>query len=307
MLDEDILEELEDAAGKVGVSEAPMSRFISFGSGGPAAFLIEADSPAEMARILSVVAERGVSWFIMGKGTNLLVADEGYEGLVIALAGDLKECRVQDNFLICGAGATLTRAAKLAAENSLSGLEALAHIPGTLGGAVFMNAGSFGTQIGDLVAQVEVCGPGECRVIDRSALEFGYRSSSIPSDVVVTGVTLELAPQDEEEIRSRTASCRQKRESSQPRGERTFGSVFKNPPGQDSAGSLLDRSGCKDLTVGAATVSAAHANFIVNKGNASTADVISLMNLCRRSVYEKFGVVLEPEVRFLGDIGLEEL
>lgn len=306
MLDEQVLLEIEKAAGEAGLRQVSMGRLTSFGSGGPAAFMISAGGSRQLAGILHIAEKHGASWFVLGKGTNLLVADEGFDGVVINLSGELKECRVEDRLLICGGGATLTRAANEAAKHSLAGMEALAHIPGTLGGAVAMNAGAFGDQIGDLIEQAEVCGPGECRMLGRDVLEFGYRSSSLPPGMVVTRVTMALAEGEPEEIRKRMLSCRKMRGGSQPQGNRTFGSVFKNPPGA-AAGRLLEDAGCKSLKLGAAAVSGTHANFIINNGNATTADVIGLMNLCRRRVYDGSGVILEPEVRFLGNIHLEKL
>jgi UDP-N-acetylenolpyruvoylglucosamine reductase len=142
--------------------------------------------------------------------------------------------------------------------------------------------------------------------LDRQALAFGYRSSAITSNMVVTRVALALRPGNQEEIRRQMIDFRAQREAAQPRGARSFGSAFKNPPGM-SAGRMLDDTGCKELIVGGAAVSAAHANFIINRGNATTADVVELMNRCRRRVFDRYGVRLDPEVRFLGDIGLEEL
>lgn len=307
MLDEALVKEIETAAGQAGVRQASLARFTSFGSGGPAAFVIAATGHRQLARMLHVIEKHGVSWFVMGKGSNLLVADEGFDGIVINLSGELTDCQVREEGLVCGAGVTLARVANIAVQNSLSGMEALAHIPGTLGGAVIMNAGAFGHQIGDLVEQVEVCGPGECRVLGRDALEFGYRCSNLTPGIAVTRVTLVLAEGEREEIGEKTLFFRHMRSGTQPRGKRTFGSVFKNPPGGLSAGKLLDDAGCKNLSVGGAAVSGIHANFIINNGGAASADVIALMNLCRHRVHREFDIILEPEVRFLGNIEIEKL
>lgn len=283
-----------------------MARFVSFGCGGPAAFMIGAEEAGRLSAILLVIEAHSLPWFVIGKGTNLLVADEGYHGIVIILSGKLRECRAEGARLVCGAGASLPKAARFAAETGLSGLEPLAYIPGTLGGAVAMNAGAHGSAIGDLVERVEVCGPGERRELTRRELDFGYRTASLPPGMVLTGATLGLRPGDRQKIGQAMASFRRLRDETQPTARRTFGSVFRNPPG-GSAGYLLERSGCKGLRRGGAEVSVDHANFIVNKGNAATADVIDLMNVCRRRVAGRYGIFLQPEVKFLGGIGLEAL
>ena len=207
----------------------------------------------------------------------------------------------------CGGGASLPRVAALAAEAGLSGLEPLSGIPGTMGGAVAMNAGAWGTAIGDLIEQVEVCLPGDCRRFDAEALEFSYRGSVLPAGSAVSRVTLTLTPGAPEVIRASMAEYRDRRQGSQPIGKRTCGSVFKNPAGGRGAGVLLEGAGCKGILVGQASVSTTHANFIINRGGATTADVVVLMDECRRRVWEKFSITLEPEVRFLGGIGLKPL
>ena len=307
MLDQKIVKEIEKAAGRDGVREAPMKHFTSFGCGGPAAFMITAENSLRLAGILRILEDSALPWFVIGKGTNLLVSDEGFPGVIINLSGELDKCLVDGSKVICGAGALLPGAARLAARSDLSGLEPLAHIPGTLGGAVAMNAGAHGSAIGDLVEWVEICTPGQCRRMGRADMEFGYRASSLASGAVIARVKLSLRPANGQEIHEAMIAYRKQRQATQPRGSRTFGSVFKNPSLDQSAGSLMDKAGCKELSFGGAAVSRVHANFIVNKGNATASEVVKLMNACRQRVFEKFGLVLEPEVRFLGNIGLDDL
>lgn len=308
MFDGKVLEEFEAAAGRAGVTGAGLGRMTTLGCGGPAALLIEIDSSEKLAAVMSLAAENGIEWFVLGYGSNLLVADDGWDGLVIRLTGELKECEAKSGGqLECGAGASLTRAASVAAAAGLSGLEPLAGIPGTVGGAIAMNAGAWGTEIGSLTARVTLCLPGECKVLEADSLKFSYRHCELPEGSVITRVVLALEPAEPEKVRETMSGFSSRRGEAQPAGERTCGSVFRNPSDGASAGELLDRSGCKGLEHGGATVSQSHANFIVNRGGATAADIIWLMDECRRRVHESNGIILEPEVRFLGDIGLEPL
>ncbi|MCL4474496.1 MAG: UDP-N-acetylmuramate dehydrogenase [Actinobacteria bacterium] len=343
MFDEAARSDLEQAAGKPGTARAGLARLTTIGCGGGAAFLLEADSPEQLAAILEVAARFSLDRFVLGLGSNLLVADSGWDGLVIRLSGELKECRTSVpeepksgaepgvGKLVCGGGASLPKAASIAADAGLSGLEPLAGIPGTVGGGVAMNAGAWGTSIGELVQQVIVSMPGGVQFLKKGQLKFSYRHAELPEGSVVSSVVLELKRDDPEKIRAAAAEFRRRRAEKQPAGERSYGSVFRNPgagpgagelqgaattpdagepqggAGPQSAGELLDKAGCKGLERGAAAVSQTHANFIINRGGCSAADVIWLMDECRRRVHEKFGVILEPEVKFLGDINLKPL
>lgn len=308
MFDRKVLEEFEAAAGHQGTTAAGLDRLTTLGCGGPAALLLEIDSSERLTEVMSVAATHGIDWFVIGYGSNLLVADTGWDGLVIRLTGGLKQCEAQTGGrLECGAGASVTRAASVAAAAGLSGLEPLAGIPGTVGGAIAMNAGAWGTEIGSLTAQVLLCLPGECRALKAESLKFSYRHCELPEGSIVTRVVLALDPADPEAVRETMTDYSNRRGDAQPSGERTCGSVFRNPAEGASAGELLDRSGCKGLEHGGAAVSQVHANFIVNRGTATAADIIWLMDECRHRVHESDGIVLEPEVRFLGDIGLAPL
>lgn len=304
MLDAAVRAALEEAAGRPGAADVSLAGLTTLGCGGPAAFLIEADSAARLAAILDVVNAGGLPWFVLGRGTNLLVADSGWDGLIIRPAGGLTVCEQEGELLRCGAGVPLPRAAGIAAEAGLSGLEPLAGIPGSIGGAITMNAGAFGRDIGELTESVELCLPGEVRLLTAVEAGFAYRGTSLPAGAVVASATLRLRPGDPRMVRQATLDYRRQRDASQPKGS-TCGSVFKNPPGEKSAGQLLDGAGCKGLSAGGAAVSGQHANFIINQGGATAADVLTLIDRCRELVRESTGILLEPEVRLLGNIGLK--
>ncbi len=299
--------ELRQAVGKPLERNVFFSRMTTIGCGGPAALVAEIDTAARLSATLEAAEELKLPWFILGLGSNLLVADEGWDGLVLKLTGNLRKCSLRGNTLYCGGGVPLPTAAREAAAAGLSGLEPLAGIPGTVGGAVAMNAGAFGMCMGDILEEVSVCLPGEIRAIERDSLQLGYRNSNLPAGSVVSRVLFSLSPAGTSEIRAAMADYRKRREAHQPQAIRSFGSAFINPPGDESAGALLDRAGCKGLQQGAAYVSEVHANFIVNRGGATAADIVALMDRCRRLVHERFGIVLEPEVKFLGGIGLEDI
>lgn len=306
MLESTVRAELERAAGKPGRVDEPLAPYTTLGCGGAAALLLEVDSSERLAALLAAAGRRDVPWFIIGRGSNLLVADSGWPGLVVKLAGDFKSFSINGERIESGAAVNLSKLAATAAQAGLSGLETLAQIPGTLGGAVAMNAGAFGAAIADVVIAVEVAVPGATRVLSGTQLRFSYRDCELPADAVVSRVTLELAPSTAETVAAAMKGFQSRRRDSQPAGSRTCGSVFKNPPGA-SAGRLLDEAGCKGMRVGDAEISTVHANFIVNTGAATAADVLELMRQCRRRVFEKSGNLLEPEVRLLGDMPLEPL
>lgn len=305
MLESSVRSRLEQAAGRPGSEAEPLARYTTMGCGGPAAFMVEVGSADELAAVLAVVEAEALPWFVLGRGSNLLVADDGWDGIVIRLTGDFKDFSIEDLTVDAGAAVPLSRLAAAAAEAGLTGLEPLALIPGTVGGAVIMNAGAYGTAIADLVVTVEVCLPGEVRRLSRSEVPFSYRRCDLSGLTVVSRATLELAAGDPAAIRAEMKGFQERRSRRQPPGK-SCGSVFKNRP-EAGAGELIERAGCKGLRAGDAEVSTVHANFIINKGNATAADIITLMNECRRRVLAQSGILLEPEVKLVGDIFLEPL
>ena len=288
--------------------EYPLSRLTTIRTGGPADWFARPEREHELVDLLGWAAEEGLGVGMVGSGSNLLVADDGFHGLAIKLAGDLAAIEHEGDRLLCGGGARLPSAAAKAAGWGLSGLEFGINIPGTAGGAVRMNANAYGGQLASVLEWVEVSTAlGTTRRLP-SELGFVYRNSNLREAEVVSRASFQLAPGDPEEIRSTLAAMRERRREAQPSGIKTFGSTFKNPdePGAAgrSAGQLLEAAGCRGLQVGGARFSDKHANFVENTGEATTADVLALMAEGRRRVHEATGVVLEPEVQVLGEVGL---
>ena len=278
-----------------------LSRHTTYRIGGPAALFVAAHSYAALARTLSVLAAEGVEWVILGKGSNLLVADEGYDGCVITLDGEFSRHSFgEDGTLTAGAGASLARLVNDALKAGLSGLEPCAGIPGTLGGAVSMNAGTRREWIGGLVRDVVVLRPGEgMHRYAGGEIEWGYRSTSLPTSEIILEATLELEPASPERTAEALDARLRRRRECQPLGAPSCGSVFRNPAGQ-SVGALIESCGLKGATCGGAQISLEHANFIVNRGGATAADVISLISRAHDAVRDRFGIDLLCEVKLLG-------
>jgi UDP-N-acetylmuramate dehydrogenase len=242
----------------------------------------------------------------VGSGSNLLISDAGFRGLVLKLDEELAKIEQDGERLVCGGGARLPTAAALAARSGLSGLEFGVNIPGTVGGAVKMNANAYGGDLGRVLEWVVIATPDGAVRREPADLGFQYRRSNLQPLEVVARASFALTPANPSEVKATLARMRAQRREAQPSGIKTFGSTFKNPddPRAEgrSAGVLLDEAGCRGLQVGGARFSEKHANFVENMGQATTADVIALMAEGRRRVRDKFGIALEPEVQMLGDI-----
>jgi UDP-N-acetylenolpyruvoylglucosamine reductase len=284
----------------------PLARLTTVRTGGPGDFFARPRSLDELARLLEWGAAEDLQVGVVGSGSNLLIADEGFRGLVLKLDGSLATIEQDGERLLCGGGARLPQAAAFAARAGLSGLEFGVNIPGTVGGAVKMNANAYGGDLARVLEWVEVTSPSgtERRVPDE--LGFRYRRSNLTEREIVGRASFALSPAAPEAVKATLAGMRSARRAAQPSGIKTFGSTFKNPddPRAEgrSAGVLLDESGCRGLTVGGARFSEKHANFVENMGDATTADVIALMGEGRRRVRERFGIELEPEVQFIGEV-----
>jgi UDP-N-acetylmuramate dehydrogenase len=243
---------------------------------------------------------------VVGSGSNLLVADEGVAGLVLKLSGELAQIERDGTRLICGGGVRLPSAAAKVAGWGLTGLEFGINIPGTVGGAVRMNANAYGGELARVLEWVDVCTAEGSDRRRPEALGFEYRRSSLRPGEVVARAAFELAPADPAAVKATLAEMRGKRREAQPSGIKTFGSTFKNPDDQRAegrtAGQLLEAAGCRGLAVGGARFSPKHANFVENEGSASTADVLAVMAAGRRRVHDRFGIVLEAEVQVLGEV-----
>lgn len=289
----------------------PLARLTTVRTGGSATEFARVEDQEMLVSLLSHAAESGLRVGVVGSGSNLLVADAGFDGLVLKLAGSLAKLRRDDanpRRLLCGGGVRLPSAAAKTAGWGLAGLEFGVNIPGTVGGAVRMNANAYGGELAKTLEWVDVCTAGgtDRRLPDQ--LGFGYRRSNLTDGDVVAYASFLLSEGEVEEVKTRLVSMRGRRREAQPSGIKTFGSTFKNPdpdaPGVEgrSSGQLLDAAGCRGLTVGGASFSEKHANFVENLGEATTADILELMAEGRRRVYEAVGVVLEPEVQTLGDV-----
>ena len=261
----------------------------------------------ELLELLGWAEEEGIPVGVVGSGSNLLVADDGFRGLAIKLGGELAEIERDGDRILCGGGARLPSAAAKAAGWGLAGLEFGINIPGTVGGAVRMNANAYGGQLAEVARVGRDLPPPPASTGAPPTLGFAYRSSELGAAEVVSRASFRLRPAAPAELRASLAPMRASRREAQPSGIKTFGSTFKNPEderaGGRSAGQLLEAAGCRGLRHGGARFSEVHANFVENLGDATTADVLELMAEARRRVHECFGVELEPEVQLLGEVG----
>jgi UDP-N-acetylenolpyruvoylglucosamine reductase len=284
----------------------PLARLTTVRTGGPADFFARPDSDELVRELLAWAEAEGIAVGVVGSGSNLLVADAGFRGLVVKLDGALATIERDGERLLCGGGARLPQAAARAAREGLSGLEFGVNIPGTVGGAVKMNANAYGGDLGRVLEWVDVATATGVERRRPEQLGFAYRRSNLGPREIVARASFALAPAEPEAVKATLAEMRASRRAAQPSGIKTFGSTFKNPddPRADgrSAGVLLDEAGCRGLRVGGARFSEKHANFVENEGEASTADVIGLMAEGRRRVRARFGIELEPEVEFLGEV-----
>ena len=284
----------------------PLARLTTVRTGGAADWFARPGDAEHLVELLAWAAEEGLAVGAVGSGSNLLVADAGFRGLALKLDGELATVAHEGERLLCGGGARLPSAATKAAGWGLSGLEFGVNIPGTVGGAVRMNANAYGGQLAEVLEWVEVCTRAgvERRVPDE--LGFEYRRSNLRADEVVARAGFLLVAADPEAVKATMAAMRERRHEAQPSGIKTFGSTFKNPEDERAegrtAGQLLEAAGCRGLEVGGARFSPKHANFVENAGEATTADVLELMAAGRRRVHERFGIVLEPEVQTLGEL-----
>ncbi|MCB2225297.1 MAG: UDP-N-acetylmuramate dehydrogenase [Desulfarculaceae bacterium] len=278
----------------------PMSRHTTWGVGGPAWCLARVRGADEAAWLVTACDAAGVACKPLGRGSNLLVGDQGYPGVMIRLGGELGKLILEGPVMRAGGGAPLPGAVRLAARQGLAGLEWAAGIPASLGGAVATNAGAHGGDMAELTSTVSLLLPsGEVVVKPGNELPAGYRRRGLPPGSMVLGAELRLKPSTASEVERRRKALLALRSTRQPIRARTAGSVFKNPPG-DHAGRLIEAAGLKGLAVGDAVVSRVHANFIENRGRASAGDILSLINTVAIKVMEAFGVRLEPEVEVLG-------
>jgi len=284
-------------------TDIALAPFTSFRIGGPAALLVEAERVADLRAVAAAVARTGVPWFVLGKGSNVLVADQGFPGLVIHLGKGFRWIERSGSTLRAGAATALPTVANAALAAHLVGLEFGVSIPGSVGGAVRMNAGAHASSMSDVLEEIEVFSLRDGRTDRMTATDagFAYRHSELPEGSLVVSVSVALTPGEEPEIRRLMDEARRWRRATQPLAEANCGSVFTNPPG-DHAARLVEASGSKGLSVGGASVSDKHANFIVAQPGTTAADVRRLIELVRERVRSAFGVTLETEVRLVGAV-----
>lgn len=298
MISEAIINSLQSLLGEenVLVSE-PMKKHTTFRIGGEADVFVRIDSKELLARVLRYLGQVEVPYYVLGNGSNLLVPDEGYRGVILEIGDKISEVTVDGDALICQAGAPMAKVARTALEHGLTGFEFAAGIPGTIGGGVVMNAGAYGGELKNVVTQVTVLDrSGEELVFDNAAMEFGYRSSLIKRyPYIVTEVRVQLENGDKDVIKEKMDDLSARRREKQPLEYPSAGSTFKRPEGY-FAGALIQEAGLKGYSVGGARVSQKHSGFVINTGDATAADVQELMAHVQKTVKEKFGVVLEPEV-----------
>jgi UDP-N-acetylenolpyruvoylglucosamine reductase len=284
----------------------PLARLTTVRAGGDAELFARPESEAELVELLAWAADEAAEVEVVGSGSNLLVADSGVGGLVLKLGGELTALQREGTRVVCGGGVRLPSAAAKVAGWGLTGLEFGINIPGTVGGAVRMNANAYGGQLARVLEWVDVCTASGVSRRAPDELGFSYRRSNLEAGEVVARASFALADAEPAEVKRTLAGMRDRRREAQPSGIKTFGSTFKNPEDPRAegrtAGQLLEAAGCRGLAVGGARFSDKHANFVENTGTATTADILALMAEGRRRVFERFGIVLEPEVQVLGEV-----
>ena len=298
-----IKQHFQEILGNDRVLEAePMGKHTTFRIGGPADLFVAPENTDEIKKLIAICKEEEVPYFILGNGSNLLVSDKGYRGVIIQLYRSFGQITLKENEIHAQAGAPLSGIAAMAREASLTGFEFAGGIPGTLGGAVVMNAGAYGGEMKEVLKEVTVLTPeGEVVTLQARELQMGYRTSIIKeSGYIVLEAVISLKKGDQDEIKSRMQELAGMRSSKQPLSYPSAGSTFKRPEGY-FAGKLIMDSGLRGYQVGGAQVSEKHCGFVINTGNATAKDVTTLMADVQRIVMEKFGVKLEPEVKFLGE------
>lgn len=285
------------------IENADMSQYCSFRAGGKADLLVEPANEAQLIHALNVLRQEKANYMVLGNGSNVLVKDGGYRGVIVRIGTSLSKIDIEDDVLTCGAGALLSVVARVALNEELTGFEFASGIPGSIGGAVFMNAGAYGGEMKHIVqsARIFEVKTGVIKEVTVDELDLSYRHSVIQStgDVVLS-VKIKLSKGEREVISAQMRELREKRNTKQPVQYPSAGSFFKRPEGY-FAGKLVQDAGLKGVSVGDAQVSELHSGFVINTGNATATDICQLMVLVQNTVYDKFGVKMEPEVRIIGE------
>ncbi|MDA8354419.1 MAG: UDP-N-acetylmuramate dehydrogenase [Firmicutes bacterium] len=300
---EQIAQEIKESQVRDVRSNEPLSRHTTWRVGGPADILIYPRTKGELERTMAVIRKHGIPWRVIGKGSNLLVRDGGIRGAVIKMGNGLDEWRIDKDRVTAGGGLSFVKLSVLVSRQGLTGLEFAGGIPGTVGGAVFMNAGAHGSELSHVLESAEVLlETGQWAVFSNQELQFSYRTSILQREKrgVVTEATFRLQEGDREQVLSAMAKLKDYRRQTQPLQYPCAGSVFRNPSG-DHSGRLIEAAGLKGYRVGDAEVSTQHANFIINRGNATANDVLTLIEHIIGTIEDKYGVTLVPEVQVVGE------
>ena len=304
MTDQKIIDEIKYRISSERVlTDEPMSKHTTFRIGGNADVFVSISNDVELVNLINFLKENNISYFVIGNGSNLLVSDDGYRGVIIEIGSHYNDIRVRDNQIIARAGAMLSKVSHIALENNLAGMEFASGIPGTVGGAIIMNAGAYGGEMKQIALNIKVLMPdGTITVLSNEEMKFEYRNSRAKKEgIIILQVTYQLAQGDREVIDGIMRDLNMKRRDKQPLEYPSAGSTFKRPTGY-YAGKLIEEAGLKGYCVGGAQVSEKHSGFLINKDNATAKDMYQLIFDVRNKVKESSGVELEPEVIFLGDI-----
>ena len=298
-----VMESLKRKHHDIVIEEEPqMAKYTSFRAGGTAKALVFADTDQELSDALKLVSENGIPHIILGNGSNTLFTDDGYDGIVIKLGKEFEKITFEGSRVNCGCSILLSVLARELLNHQLTGFEFASGIPGSLGGAVFMNAGAYGGEIKDVVKAVRVMSPDgkEIKVLSNEDMDFSYRHSALQkSGYIALDAEMEFSKGNFDDIRNTMMELANKRNTKQPVNYPSAGSTFKRPEGY-FAGKLIEDAGLRGISVGGAEVSTLHSGFVINKDNATATDILQLISLIQNTVYDKFGVMLEPEVRIIG-------
>ena len=297
---ETVMNEINNKTASLCFINESLKKHTTYGIGGPADLMIFPKSKQDLIKVIEIINENKIQLTILGSGSNVLVSDNGIRGAVISLKNSLKQIEVDDNILYAECGTMLGKIVKHAVKNNLIGLENLNGVPGTLGGALIMNAGAWGGEISENLIHVEVINSkSEIQKIQKKDLNFSYRQSSFNRDDILLSAKFNLKKADKDIIKENFIEAQSGRKKSQPLNKRSAGSLFKNPK-NNSAGKLLDEAGLKGFSIGDAKISEKHANFFINDGDATSKDMLMLIKKAHKEVKDKFNVNLSLEVKLMG-------
>ena len=297
---ETVMNEINNETASLCLMNESLKKHTTYGIGGPADLMIFPKSKQDLIKVIEIINENKIQLTILGSGSNVLVSDNGIRGAVISLKNSLKQIEVDENILYAECGTMLGKIVKHAVKNNLIGLENLNGVPGTLGGALIMNAGAWGGEISENLIHVEVINSkSEIQKIQKKDLNFSYRQSSFNKDDILLSAKFNLKKADKDIIKENFIEAQSGRKKSQPLNKRSAGSLFKNPK-NNSAGKLLDEAGLKGFSIGDAKISEKHANFFINDGDATSKDMLMLIKKAHKEVKDKFNINLSLEVKLMG-------